>query len=133
MLSKKLIYIYASLAFLALSVVFYATSYFYYSSESKSFFKNAKVVEEIKELNALYGGTSTPEDFMKLVQNSGLKDFVTYDKSSATMGEYTLEGLDPEIGWSFLKSVIQKGYGVEALEIEERDDHRLDIFLKVMF
>lgn len=133
MLSRKLIYIYASVAFLALCVVFYATSYYYYSSESKSFFKNAKVIDEVKNLNTLFGSSSTPESFMALVQDSGLKDFVTYDKSSSNIGEYRLEGLDPEIGWGFVKTVIQKGYNIETLEIEERDDHRLDIFIKVMF
>lgn len=131
--SRKLVYIYGAFVFFALSVVFYGGSYYYYSDKSESFFKDAKVIEEIKNLNALYGSSTTPETFMAFVQDSGLKDFVTYDKTSATIGEYRLEGLDPEIGWGFVKSVIQKGYSVEMLEIEERDDHRLNIFLKVMF
>ncbi|MFP4332519.1 MAG: hypothetical protein ACOCP1_00405 [Campylobacterales bacterium] len=132
-MSRRFVYIFASLALFGVVLVFYIFSYFYYSEESNKYFKSEKIIAEISAIKDVYSQKDSPNALKDLIDSSGLKDFVAYDKTSSTVAEYKLEGLDPEIGWRFVKSVIQKGFSIETLEIEERDDHRFDIFLKVMF
>lgn len=131
--NRPLVVIVASLFLMFLMFVLFATLKLSFSAQKSSFFESAGTIFEIEAFKKAYEEQSKNEKIIQIVESRALKPMLSYQKSSETIGEYKIDGADPAIGWDFVKDIMSKGFRIEELVIEQRQDHRVDLYLKVQF
>lgn len=130
---RRLMMVVGSLVLAGLALVLLITLRVSFNEQKNSFFRSAQTILEVEALKKAYSEQSKDEKIIQIIEKRALKPMLTYKKSSETIGEYKIDGADPVIGREFLKEIMSKGFKIEGLEIIQRADHRVDIYLKVQF
>lgn len=104
-----------------------------YTDEKTSFYKSAKVIFAIDALKGKYDFDNDEKLILDKVNQYGFKKQLILSKSSASIGEYKVEAVDPLDGWNFLKDILRGGFKLDAIQVSQNPDHRINIYLKVQF
>lgn len=123
----------ACTALLLIGVVLLVYAKLSFSDEKATLYESAKVIFAIDALKNKYDFENDEKLILDQVKRHGLQDRLSVSKSSASVGEYKVEAVDPLNGWNFLRDVLRGGFKLDVLEVVQNPDHRIDIYLKVRF